>query len=64
MEGNLMVTHKVISFTVYKPDDYRPILQAERRRITKLVMKQLFNVAGRFDGPSTIRMDISAKGNI
>ena len=58
-----MVTHKVISFRVYKPQEYNPISKSERRRITRLVMRQLFNVATQFDGSSKMKVTFTARGN-
>jgi hypothetical protein len=58
-----MITRKAIAFVVSKPMDYKPIDKSERRRITKLVMRQLFSVAGRFDGSSKVKVTFTARGN-
>ncbi len=58
-----MVTKKTMEFRIYKPQEYSPISKLERRRITRLVMRQLFNVATRFDGASKVKVSITARGN-
>lgn len=60
-----MTTEKEISFIVHKSDDYKPISKLEKRRVTKLVMRQLFRVAARFDGSPKmeIKINFHAKGN-
>jgi len=58
-----MISKKIMEFRIYKPKDYTPISKLERRRITRLVMRQLFSVAGRFDGTSKLKVIITARGN-
>ena len=62
MEVKTMISKKIMEFRVYKPD-YNPISKSERKRITKLVMRQLFNIATRFDGASKVKVSITARGN-
>jgi len=59
-----MITKKEIKFRVNKPINYNPISKLERRRVTKLVMRQLFRIAERYDGTPSIRLTFNAKGNI
>ena len=57
-----MISKKIVEFRIYKPN-YNPISKSERRRITRLVMRQLFNVTTRFDGASKVKVSITARGN-
>lgn len=59
-----MITCKEIKFRVDKPINYNPISKLEKRRVTRLVMRQLFNVAGRFDGASKMKVTFIARGNL
>ena len=58
-----MTSSKKVIFNIYKPYNFKPIHKSEKRRITRLVMKELFEVANRFDGTSTVSIKINAKGN-
>ena len=59
-----MVTQKSIAFVVHKPMEYQPIDKSERKRITKLVMRELFVIASRYDGSTKMQLILRAKGNI
>ena len=59
-----MRTMKKISLVVHKPYDYQPISKKEKQRVYRILSKEVLSVANRFDGPSTIEILISAKGNI
>jgi hypothetical protein len=58
-----MVTQKSIAFVVRKQMDYQSIDKLERKRITKLVMRELFNVADRFDGSPKMKITFLVRGN-
>ena len=59
-----MITKKELKFRVNKPINYKPISKIERKRVTKLVMRQLFSIAERYDGTPSIKLTLQAKGNI
>ena len=58
-----MISKKEIRLHVNKPINYLPITKKERRRVTREVMRQIFDVAGRFDGTSNVTINITARGN-
>ena len=58
-----MVMEKKFNFIIYKPEDYHPVDKRERKRITRIVMKRIFELANRFDGTLRITIRITAKGN-
>lgn len=59
-----MITYKEIKFRVDKPINYNPISKLEKRRVTRLVMRELLSVAGRFDGASRMKVTFVARGNL
>ena len=63
MGGKIMISKKIVEFRIYKPD-YNLISKSERRRITRLVMRQLFSIAARFDGTPKVKVSITARGNV
>ena len=58
-----MITQKKIQLHINKPINYMPITRKEKRRVTQVVMRQIFDVAGRFDGTSIVTINITARGN-
>ena len=58
-----MITQKNINLHIYKPINYLPITKKEKKRVTREVMRQIFDVAGRFDGTSNVSIFITARGN-
>ena len=58
-----MISKKEIQLHVSKPMNYLPIPKKEKRRVTREVMRQIFDVAGRFDGTSNVSINITARGN-
>lgn len=59
-----MRSQKVVSFHVFKPEDYKPIPPHEKQRIQKLLIYHILDdVANRFDGCSKFTITIHAKGS-
>jgi len=58
-----MISEKRLTFTVYKPYDYRPLTKREKRRVRRVVMKEVFEMANKFDGTSAVTIFIKARGN-
>jgi hypothetical protein len=56
--------NKELSFVVFKPENYRPILPEEKQRVKEYIGQQILDIANRFDGPDiTFKIYIQAKGN-
>jgi hypothetical protein len=60
----IMTSQKKINIIVRKPYDYQPMTKQEQQRITNILSKEVLAIANRFDGPSRIRIEITATGNI
>lgn len=58
-----MKSYKQVKLIVKKPEDYRPIPEHEKKRVSKLITNELLEIANRFDGSSKIKIKIYASGN-
>ncbi len=58
-----MRSYKLIKLTVKKPEDYKPIPEHEKKRVSKLVTNEIMELANRFDGASKLKIKIYASGN-
>lgn len=58
-----MVSTKTIRLIIEKPYDYKPILERERKEVTKYIGKEVLELANRFDGPSKLTIKVTGKGN-
>jgi hypothetical protein len=58
-----MKSYKQVKLIVKKPEDYKPISEHEKNRVSQLITKELLEIANRFDGSSKIKIKIYASGN-
>ena len=58
-----MQSYKQVKLIVRKPEDYKPIPEFEKKRVSKIITEELLEIANRFDGASKIKIKIYAKGN-
>lgn len=58
-----MRSYKLVKLVVKKPEDYKPISEHEKKRVSKLITDEVMEVANRFDGASRLKIKIYASGN-
>ena len=60
-----MKSKKCFVIEVNKPYDYKQISKSECDRITKIICKEVLELANRFDGASDLelKIEINGKGN-